>query len=108
MPYRAPRACPNCGRLVCKGRCPCRPAWSGSTSPGSTARWRRLRRTKLDANPHCEWPGCIRPATEVDHIIPLAEAPSSRYVWENLQSLCHDCHEQKTLEDARRGKQRLR
>ncbi|OIN81651.1 HNH endonuclease [Mycobacterium malmoense] len=46
----------------------------------------QLRADKLTTNPICEWPSCRRPATDVDHIIPLAEG-GSRYDWHNLQSL---------------------
>jgi 5-methylcytosine-specific restriction protein A len=109
MPNAAPRICSHCRKLVYDGRCSCRPAWQGSHSPPSTRRWRNLRATKLGVHPRCQWSaGCDRPATEVDKIIPYAEAPWLRYDWDNLQSLCHDHHEEKTLEDARRGKQRLR
>jgi 5-methylcytosine-specific restriction enzyme A len=81
--------------------------WQGSHSPPSTWRWRKLRSAKLDANPRCE--RCHqRPATEVDHVVPLAEDPTRRYDWNNLASLCHDCHSEKTKEEARQGKNRLR
>jgi len=49
-----------------------------------------------------------RPATEVDHITPLAEAPDRRYDYDNLSSLCHDCHQAKTAQESRRGKDRAR
>lgn len=67
----------------------------------------QLRADKLTTNPICEWPSCRRPATDVDHIIPLAEG-GSRYDWHNLQSLCHPHHVNKTTQDALRGKKRAR
>lgn len=110
MPRTAPQACPYCRQVYAGRRCPCRPQWQGSHSPPSTRRWRKLRALKLDANPRCEWSaGCGRPATEVDKIIPYAERPDLQFDWDNLQSLCHDHHEQKTtIEDAPRGKRRAR
>jgi 5-methylcytosine-specific restriction endonuclease McrA len=107
MPRRPPRVCPLCRGLITGGRCSCRPARSGSHSPPGTHAWRKLRKVKLDVNPMCE--RCHRrPATEVDHVVPLAEDPTRRNDWDNLQSLCHDCHRQKTKEDAQRGKCRAR
>lgn len=109
MPTAPPRACIRCGKPAPKGKpCQCRPAWDGSTRPGSDRRWRGLRDAKLRVNPICEWPGCRHPATQVDHIIPNAEDPSKRYEWANLQSLCDPHHAQKTAVDARRGKTRAR
>jgi 5-methylcytosine-specific restriction enzyme A len=43
----------------------------------------------------------------VDHIIPLAEG-GSEWAWENLQSLCKAHHDEKTMEEAQRGKTRQR
>jgi 5-methylcytosine-specific restriction protein A len=109
MPRAAPQVCPYCRGVYLGGRCRCRPQWQGSSSPPSTRRWRKLRSLKLDANPRCEKPGCGRPATEVDKKIPYAEAPELQYDWDNLQSLCHDCHTDKTVtEDAPRGRSRAR
>jgi 5-methylcytosine-specific restriction endonuclease McrA len=49
--------------------------------------WRRLRLRVLAEEPVCAIPGCGRPSTEVDHIVPLAAggAPLDRA---NLQGLC--------------------
>lgn len=47
-------------------------------------------------------PECRYPATEVDHILTVEERPDLRYVYTNLQSLCHDHHVQKTTEDIER------
>lgn len=56
----------------------------------------------------CQWPNCGHPAEEVDKIIPYAERPDLRYDWDNLQSLCHEHHTEKTMVDAQRGKTRPR
>jgi 5-methylcytosine-specific restriction enzyme A len=67
--------------------------------------WQRVRAQKLSMHPlcqlgkRCSWP---TPASEVDHIVPVAEASELRLVLSNLQSVCHACHTWKTKEDARR------
>lgn len=50
---------------------------------------------------------CGGPATEVDHIIPLAEWPDGD-VDSNKQSLCHPHHAAKTKREAARGRTRTR
>jgi 5-methylcytosine-specific restriction protein A len=57
-------------------------------------RWRKVRRLKLNAHPMCQWPGCDRPASDVDHIRPRAQGGDDSDA--NLQSLCHSHHSQKT------------
>jgi 5-methylcytosine-specific restriction protein A len=66
-----------------------------------------MRKAKLRADPICQMYGCARVATDVDHVIPLAEG-GERYDWDNLASLCKQHHDEKTTRDARRGKQRPR
>jgi 5-methylcytosine-specific restriction protein A len=68
----------------------------------NTSVWRKLRLQKLAANPLCE--DClnndnrITPATDIHHIIEFskgkteAEKWSLFLDWENLSSLCKDCH----------------
>jgi 5-methylcytosine-specific restriction enzyme A len=60
--------------------------WSG----GSTKRWRRVRRAKLQANPMCEWPGCGRPADVPHH--ETDDYDRDRYNPDVLWSLCHRHH----------------
>ncbi|MEU0871638.1 HNH endonuclease [Nocardia brasiliensis] len=103
MPTKPPRVCNRCRKPAPSGRrCPCTPAWSGRngyTGSGSTRRWRTLRDTKLHTDPLCEARGCTALADEVDHIEPVG-AGGDRYDWENLQSLCHPCHQAKTAREA--------
>lgn len=52
----------------------------------------------LNAHPWCAFHLAMRfnqvvPATVVDHIIPIAEAPERRLDPSNLQSLCKPCHD---------------
>lgn len=67
--------------------------------------WKQLRDRKLKYNPlceHCEKSGRVESATEVDHIIPFEGINDPvRLDWDNLQSLCHTCHQRKTAEDQR-------
>jgi len=122
MATSAPRVCSKagCHRLTATGRCALHPfaprertrrdtdydKRRGSASArGYDSRWKKLRARKINRNPlceHCFERGEVTPATEVDHRIPIAEAPERRLDWDNLQSLCHPCHVRKTAEDARR------
>ncbi len=97
------RECANCGQSLtgsqvyyCSEDCKLE---SYQTHPTSV-RWNdlRLEALKRDKNRCVK---CSKPAEEVDHI---------REIWEdgpefdlaNLQSLCHECHVQKTNESRRR------
>ncbi len=53
------------------------------------AAWRRLRLVILARDGHrCYVPGCAARATQVDHIIPVNEAPHLRLVPSNLRASC--------------------
>lgn len=74
--------------------------------PYSTARWQRLRKAKLARDPLCQYcpPGRLTPATEVDHIVPIARGGDA-LDWDNLKSACRPCHSSKTaLEDGGFGR----
>ena len=47
----------------------------------------------------CEAKGLTRPATQLDHIIPLIDGGKDDE--SNYQSLCEPCHKDKTAEEAR-------
>ena len=102
MPYRAPTGCsqPGCGRLAVKaGRCAedqllPRPSPS---KRGYGAKWQKIRKEHLAMEPYCRECGRsgIRvEATDVDHMIRRSMGGSDGH--ENLQSLCHSHHSQKT------------
>jgi 5-methylcytosine-specific restriction protein A len=38
----------------------------------------------------------------VDHIVERSDDDSKRLNWDNLQSLCHSCHNIKTAEEKRK------
>jgi 5-methylcytosine-specific restriction protein A len=66
----------------------------------NTPAWRKLRLAVLAEDPLCA--ECLKGgltvgATDVDHIIDLANAPELALVRANLQSLCHPCHSKKTI-----------
>jgi 5-methylcytosine-specific restriction protein A len=67
--------------------------------------WRRKRdavmaRDKYMCQP-CSRTGRITLADEVDHVTPQAEGGTDDEA--NLQAICFECHQLKTLAEARRG-----
>lgn len=69
-----------------------RPSWAVT----NTKRWRLFRWSILERDGfRCVQCGA-RGRLEVDHIIPVRDAPDRAYDPENLQSLCPRCHGQKT------------
>lgn len=69
------------------------------TRPPDSRAYRKLRASVLRTHPICQL--ChIRPATRVDHIIPLSQGGPFMDP-ENLQALCKDCDKRKTAGDAR-------
>jgi len=106
MPRSAPKGCryAGCSTLVVRGSL-CdehKPLveTSDDRRPGSSYRgydrnWRRLRLWYLRRNPICQWPGCNKPASQVDHVVPISHG-GSRTDPANLQSLCHSHHSLKT------------
>jgi len=80
--------------------------WRGSAaSRGYDRTWRALRLQILEAEPLCRfcWAhGLVEPATEVDHIKPLATHPELRLDPTNLRALCKPCHSRLTAGGAQR------
>lgn len=89
-----------------------RQPWAGSASQANRRsgwQWTQIRKRVLRRDHYrC---GCGRHASEVDHIIPVAECvrrglnpddPS------NLRAICTDCHARKTEQDRLRGVRRHR
>ena len=65
--------------------------------PRGTQRWKRLRLMILNASPLCADPHGVHqgqpvPATEVDHIRGVWDAPALVFSLENTQALCASCH----------------
>lgn len=86
--------------------------WSGSRhySPRPThkvykdRRWEPLRKSVLDKQPlcvHCLKEGRTTLATDIDHILPIREAPGLAFTLSNLQPLCSKCHGIKTAKETK-------
>ncbi len=61
----------------------------------------RLRQILLDQEPlcrHCKAKGRTTAATIADHVVSLAKGGAAHDIT-NMQPLCHDCHQRKTLEE---------
>lgn len=104
-PRRPPRICNRCRRTV-TGPCPtCEKPWQRepqSWTGGSTRRWRKLRQQRLSDEPFCracKQRGRLVPAHEVDHVLSIANG-GERYDYDNTQSLCTDCHKDKTQKES--------
>lgn len=113
MPRKPKKPCayPGCPELVQSGRCENhskeykKQKWKEadknrppSSQRGYDSRWRKVRRMKLARQPLCE--ECqkharVKQAEEVHHTVPLAQGGSNRF--ENLESLCRTCHNQKEV-----------
>lgn len=70
----------------------------------TTARWKRVRKAVLARDPACVdpyglHPDRVVPTEQIDHIIPLRQAPHLAYTLSNLQGLCRKCHGRKSREE---------
>ena len=103
MPSRAPSICTKCGQVHQAGeRCTVadarnreRKARADTKRPsarkrGYDAEWQRARADYLAAYPSCQ--RCGHPATLVDHVIPIRQAPERRLDRTNFMALCTPCH----------------
>lgn len=115
MPKAAPRPCSllGCRTLVTDGSGRCvkhpREPWI-KTTPVIRITGRRLqamRSALFSRQPLCVTclaAGLAIPATQRDHVIPLAEGGVDDDT--NVQGLCDECHEVKSQAEAKRGKRR--
>jgi 5-methylcytosine-specific restriction enzyme A len=115
MPWAAPRFCSKPGHPRFTGaRCPicaqaARKAWD-ATRPSASRRgydaaWRSVRADFLRAFPMCCRSGCAEPATEVDHIVSIANG-GARLDPANLRPLCKRHHSQRTAREQGFGRSR--
>jgi len=103
---RAQRICiePGCPNTTPDRRCSpheaeAQAAWASPRKRFySTKRWKTVRRNQLRAHPYCQQPGCMKLATQVDHITPLRDG-GDPYAATNLQSLCKPHHSAKTARE---------
>jgi 5-methylcytosine-specific restriction enzyme A len=67
--------------------------------------WQLLRLSALSRDnylcQHCIKEKKIRPAMDVDHIVPIKVNWELRLSLDNLQSLCRSCHNQKTKKESK-------
>ena len=114
MPYAPPSRChkPGCRKLTVKnGRCEDHQPKPWRNPSANTTQLTRQERQRfhdmtLAGAPPCActgWCGthsgkCKHPATEADHIIPVA-LNGARLSRENSQPLCARCHSEKTKKD---------
>ena len=74
--------------------------------PYNTARWQRLRRAKLQANPLCEpcdQAGRLTLANTVDHNVPISADGPAFPGLDGLTSMCPPCHSAKTARGSEAG-----
>jgi len=77
-------------------------SWGGDTGHYRASAWTNLAASHKRAFPlcvECEKKGIVRMAKVTDHIIPAKQRPDLFYDWENLQSLCHPCHNAKSAKE---------
>ena len=80
--------------------------FKGMRNPRSSRRYRTFRANILAEQPlcrTCEAEGRTVEAVELDHIIPVHQAPERVMDPDNVQPLCVECHSRKT----RRGNHRI-
>lgn len=71
-------------------------------------RWRNLRAAFIRENPlcvYCDRNGIIKAGKVVDHIEPINEG-GEKYNPENLQTLCHPCHNSKSGRESQAAQKR--
>ncbi len=84
-------------------------AWATRQGSGRGGRpWRRTREEVLKRDSYlCQCKDCkrlerVRPAHEVDHVVPLAQGGMDSL--SNLAAINHDCHRVKTLRESAAGR----
>ena len=93
-PYSTAR-CPGCTRARQRAQDAARPS---AARRGYDRDWQELRKRFLGAHPRCS--ACGATATEVDHIVAIADG-GARLAWSNLRSFCKPHHSQRTMADLR-------
>jgi 5-methylcytosine-specific restriction protein A len=93
--------CPELGYGVCPTHLAERRKASDSRRPTAAARgydqrWQTFRAEILKVRLFCEWPGCNRPATDVDHEDGLGPFGPRGFDITNINAYCHPHHSHKT------------
>ena len=104
MPDRIPNVCatPGCPGRTFERYCAACKSSITQRDPKTAAhygrRWRKVRAVYLSKHPlceRCEAAGRLVPATEVHHIVAVADGGSDTD--DNLQALCKPCHSKITF-----------
>ena len=101
-PDPARRGAHTCAPHTDRGHEPAAPRASAAAR-GYGPKWRRIRAQFLRKHPLCV--ECGRPATEVDHVTPLALGGT--HEWANLKPLCKPDHSRKTARENREASGRI-
>jgi len=64
----------------------------------NSPKWKAMRKGKLEADPFCEI--CGMEATEVHHKVPHNGNWALFLDWDNLMSICHECHLKETQRES--------
>ena len=95
-----------CGETTTRTRCPVHEsklniARGSSHARGYTVKWRRLsERIRRREHPWCAFPGCLEPAVDLDHVVPIRAGGKSTRA--NAAPYCRFHHARKTVEDRER------
>jgi 5-methylcytosine-specific restriction enzyme A len=66
---------------------------------GYDADWTKVRNRFLQHSPLCCEPGCLQPATEVDHVQSVRDRPDLRLAEFNLRAFCNSHHSARTARE---------
>lgn len=109
MPDQPPRFCatPGCPTLTLTPRCPIHTRQIAATWRNAdhakvyrSRRWQILRRRVIADHPVCQQSDCTALATDVDHIVALADGGAA-FARSNVQALCKPHHSAKTRSELR-------
>ena len=67
----------------------------------NSRRWKLARKTKLELEPWCQWPGCNEPSLDVDHrdgLDVILDENRDPFDLEELDAYCHAHHSAKTIQ----------
>lgn len=94
---------PGCPELSQSARCAAHSrkpdARPTAAARGYDSRWRRTRSAHLRLHSTCSEPGCLQPATDVDHVDGQGPLGPRGHDPGNLRSYCHAHHSQRTARD---------
>ena len=112
MPYRPKKPCsfPGCPNLTdgryCEKHRALEPERISGSRNGfySSPEWKKVRKAFLLEHPFCAV--CGRPATIVDHLVPIKDG-GALLDENNFQPLCWSCHSKKSIEDGSRYRRKV-